>query len=394
MAVDLYGAGAYADQASKPVGGLLNPSRVYQTDRYVITGTPAYGYHFSPNDSAVIARPTTLSGLTSALSGASSGDIIWIPGTASFTASSKMTVPSGVIIASDRGLSGSRGGLINVTGSPVGVLSVGDNVTISGIRLIGNDAMRTSGGVGINASGKVGLEVENCEIAKFAYWCIALKSKSMAWDAAGRAHIHHSLIYGSQKHGYGYGIDVDGTSALIECNIFINNRHHISGQRTQSYESSLTNYEARYNLFWETLYFLNTGGTTTNVQVDQHGGNDSTSWGNPESPGLAQQAGGVLKVHHNTFYTNGQHENVGVRGIPKTSCEVYRNVTSKTFSGGGGAHSESNPSNGSFCQRLENLPISQSAFIRMSVTDNLYGGDDSPQGDLRSMNVSVEVSRR
>jgi hypothetical protein len=396
--VGAYGASAYPYQATKPVGGLRDPQRVYSSDRWVVSGTPVYESRFKSTDAAIIARPTSASSLSSALSGASSGDIIWIPGTASFALGSKKSVKAGVILASDRGQDGSKGALLTASTS---AFSVGDDVTFSGLRIIAASSMRTSSGSGIDAIGVRGLEVENCEIGNFGYWCVNLKDESMAWDSPNRHYIHHSLIYGAQKSGYGYGVEIWNTSAYIEACILINCRHLIASQRTQSYNTILSNYEAAYNIAFETWYLHSTGSWMHNVQFDQHGGNDSTSWGNPESPSTSQWAGGTLKIHHNSFHDNGpDHANVGIRGIPKNSIDVYNNWTSLKHGGSSGVFGETNPANPAFEQQLNHLTgksldgktITGTSFIRMTVRDNQYvEGGESP---LRQLAVTVDVKER
>lgn len=356
----LYGAGAYT--GSNPIGGGAG---------YV----SPHGYSEDTADYVV----TTASGLTSALASATSGDVIWIPGdvTIGISGFRGVTVPAGVAIASDRGTGGSDGALLSDTSSSGIAFSARHHAVFSGLRFKNTHPTASSRTLMSSSGGAWGIEWENCEIKDFGYIGIWLGSHSMAWDSPDRNWVHHCTISGFQQTGLGYGIGLTGTSVLVECNKMYNCRHLISGQRTLA-GAPVTNYEFRYNECGDALYWQS--GWSYNVQTDQHGGNDSQAWGNPNPPNASTCAGGTLKIHHNTYTSNSGQANVGIRGIPGTVCEVYNNWTKKT-AGASGAHDETSPRNGAFEQQLENLAgktyegktITAKSFIHMSVHDNWYG---------------------
>ncbi len=360
----LYGAGAYT--GSNPIGG---------GEGYV----SPHGYSQSNAEYVV----STASELTRALSLAGSGDVIWIPGNVTIGMGSfrGVVVPAGVVIASDRGSDGSLGALFSDTSTSGVAFSARDNAVFSGLRFRNSHA--TASGRTLMSSSGHGVEWENCEIRDFGYIGLWFGTHSMAWDSPDRNWVHHCIISGFQQTGLGYGIGLTGTSVLVECNKIQNCRHLISGQRTDAGQA-VTNYEFRYNECGDALYWQSSW--SYNVQTDQHGGNDSQAWGNPDPPNATTAAGGTLKIHHNTYTSNSGQANVGIRGIPATMCEVYNNWTRKT-NGSSGAHDETSPRNGAFLQRLENLAgrtyegktITGSSFIHMSVHDNWYGST-APSG--------------
>lgn len=365
--VPLYGAGAYT--GSNPIGGGAG---------YV----SPHGYSQSSADYVV----SSASELTRALGSASYGDVIWIPGGVTISISSfrSVTVPAGVVIASDRGSNGSLGALLSDTTSSGIAFSARSHAVFSGLRFRNNHATSSSRTLMSSSGGGYAIEWENCEIRDFGYIGLWFGTYSMAWDSPDRNWVHHCTICGCQQTGLGYGIGLTGTSVLIECNKMENCRHLVSGQRTRAGQP-VTNYEFRYNECGDALYWQSSW--RYNVQTDQHGGNDSEAWGNPDPPNPATCAGGTLKIHHNTYSSNSGQANVGIRGIPGTLCEVYNNWTKKT-AGSSGARDESSPRNGAFEQQLENLAgrtyqgqtISARSFIHMSVRDNWYGTTPPPGG--------------
>ncbi|MDD5677192.1 MAG: LamG domain-containing protein [Kiritimatiellae bacterium] len=242
--------------------------------------------------------------LLTALANAQSGDIIFVVSNAVIDLSGmqRITIPGGVILASDRGTNGSAGALIQST-YDAGVWPLftcgGPNVSISGLRLQGPHLTQTptyeSAGI---LCAYNGLEIENCEISGWSVAGIRLD------DGGTNAYIHHNYIHHCQRAGYGYGISHGyGTAtSLIEANKFDYNRHSVAGTGTPG-----NSYEARYNLALE-----NANGST----FDMHGGKD-------RGDGTVI-AGDNIYIHHNTtkcISTWG----AGIRGIPNYEALVYNN---------------------------------------------------------------------
>jgi hypothetical protein len=138
----------------------------------------------------------------------------------------------------------------------------------------------------------------------------------------------------------------------VEANLFDYNRHSIMGTR----DYPVSSYDAYYNII---------GSNASNTMFDMHGGNDSPSWGFSDGPDASVPAGGTILIHHNTFKSAAQ-TNVGIRGIPATTCKVYNNWT----------YWPSAKSSTAFIQRLENLGLKP--YVKMSVYDNWYGTTAPP----------------
>jgi hypothetical protein len=362
-----YGAGAYT--GSNPIGG---------GDGYA----SAHGYSQDTADYVV----TNATGLRNALAAAISGQVVWIPGSAVIDISSSsgtLTVPAGVALASDRGKGGSPGGLINFGRRGGIIFSRKSNSVVSGLRFYG--ANSTGSAWVLQSSYSVHTEVENCEVANGGGGGIGFMGDNIPWNSgwatgSDQKHhwVHHCYIHGFSLSGLGYGIWVNNSGVLIECNMIGDCRHLFMGNRTSSSSSGYdTNYEARYNDLTD---------SSSNTQVDCHGGNDTTAGGWGPSPVAVpgDHAGGTLKIHHNTFSNNNGRLNVGIRGIPGETCEVYHNWTKHTTHSG--LYTETNPANSTFKQYLGNLvgktfngsTITGSSFINMSVHDNWYGSTPPP----------------
>ncbi len=334
-----------------------------------IGGGPGYSHYYSAAGATIV---TTQSGLTDALSKATSGSVIWIPDGTTITIAGAYgkALKAGVILASNRGQNGAAGGKIKWTytsGSGMTALfTLQPNTTISGLTLEGPIATASmdggSGGscIGLRGvDGAAGIEIENCEISKFAWAGMYFNDGHLTEST--RHHIHHCYIHNCQRHGLGYGISEEGSCAyLAECNIFRENRHHIMAQAGSTNPNS---YEVRYNIFYEAKYANNgnvNGKWYYSHQVDCHGCSSSSGC----------YAGNVLNIHHNTFHENPGKPNVCIRGIPKTLCEVSWNWTAKK-----GADAGQNPDSAAWSQW-----VGSSTYQRMSVRNNSYGGAAPPDG--------------
>ena len=300
-AVTAIGAyGAAANPTSNPIGGGAGYTRI-----------------IAQSDSRVKYIVSTAAQLIAALRSAKSGEVVFIKGSAviDMTANPAITIPAGVTLASDRGLSGSSGALIrrtkNVNGGwsePI-FIAGGNNVRLTGVRLEGEMYPQDYGNkagetyeqdylVGIYAKARTGFEVDNCELRGFAW-------SAVVSDSCVLSNIHHNYIHHNQARGEGYGVALYGGTSLIEANIFDYNRHAITGTGWAG-----EGYEARYNIVLGNGNAI--GGHHFDVHQDERGGSF---------------AGNLYRIHHNTFKNgNGKLASIAIRQRPVTGMYIYNNV--------------------------------------------------------------------
>lgn len=260
---------------------------------------------------AATVTVTTRAELLQALVGASAGDTVFIPGEVQIdlTNEKSIEIPPGVTLASDRGESGSPGALLfsEDLEADTSVWSQfvvnGAGVRFTGLRLQGpdqeirDDAYAFPNARGIAATGASDLLVDNSELFAWSHAAVYL-ADTIEGVVRGND-IHHN-----RRTGLGYGVVLVGSSsAVVEDNIFTQNRHPIagSGNRTQRYE-------ARFNLVVD--YGRSHG-------FDMHGEDEGAGSNNP-------WAGDVLHIKHNTFLSTGQYA-VAVRGRPMTGAVISDN---------------------------------------------------------------------
>ncbi|MCP3684906.1 MAG: hypothetical protein GY861_19770 [bacterium] len=305
---------------------------------------------------------STRSELLSALSSATSGQIVYVDDSAEIdmTGDEDINIPGGVTLASGRGRDGSLGALIYSYAIETFPLFVtgGTDVRVTGLRLQGPDRERRieqmaflyplgryydiPNSRGIQAAYSR-IEIDNCEINDWSH------AATIMMPGSYDHHIHHNYIHHNQRSGLGYGIAFYGDSdAIVEANVFDFNRHSIAGERGFPTDS----YEARYN-----VVLANANGH----QFDMHGGNDKSD---PSLP-----AGGYIKVHHNTFEVTTQNP-LSVRGVPDEECLVHHNWV--VYELEGGAYTKETL----FMQRLENIGLTP--YVNMEVYDNWISTDAPP----------------
>lgn len=308
-------AGTFSVNHSATVGtplwaGDLN-STYGANDSVGITGNPlgggaGYTFMITNADPNVIACVSTKAALLSALSGASSGDIVWVNGSANIDMSNtyETVIPTGVILASDRGQSGSAGGRLYWTdqhagssGTVINALKTGGaGVRVTGLRIDGAYPENTTGWnryAGLRTY-YANLEVDNCEIYDWDYAAIGLYNTESAY-------IHHNRIHNNWEDGLGYGIILDSsTDTLVEANIFYANRHCIAGSSDQ-----IISYEARYN-------YIGPPGIAGGHNFDMHAS-------------TGQWAGDWANIHHNTFAT-GIYRAIAIRAAPVTGVWIDHNA--------------------------------------------------------------------
>lgn len=288
-------------------------------DRGPIGGGDGYGALVTGGDFEV----STLDGLLDALSKATSGQTIFIPGEVEIDLTARiyieqlvLEVPAGVTLAGDRGRNGSQGALLtsDALKTPCMIRAMGDHVRITGLRLRGPNTKRylehharsygkeglgadyyyklpTSNGLQCDANG---LEVDNCEIQGFSHGGV--------WLPGGQGHhVHHSYIHHCQYQGLGYGVVLNTASVLVEMNLFDHNRHSIAGTGRPG-----GGYEAANNVEL---------GVSLSHCFDMHGGRDRRDG--------TDIAGTSIAIHHNTF--RAPQTPVVIRGVPEEQCRVHHN---------------------------------------------------------------------
>ena len=290
---------------------------------------PKFSRKISHSDFSVNDKRELLKALTES----KAGDVIYIDDKASIDLSgeSKIKIPAGVILASGRGINGSKGALLytNKNGT-FPLFTVEESGTeIFGIRLKGPDTGIYSGGVdafankseaykkvnrnklyhknmygvpvsyGIGVSGP-NFSISNCEVFGWTYAGICLEGN------ATNAKIHHNYIHHNQRFGLGYGVVLKkGASALITANLFNFNRHSVAGTG----EEDIT-VEVSYNRFLED--------NNTTWAIDMHGGQDRNDGTNI--------AGRRIEIHHNEIRLKGKALGIVIRGVPTKEAIIYNNL--------------------------------------------------------------------
>ncbi len=255
----------------------------------------------------------TANELLQALKNARSGDVVYVVDSAKIdlTEFDKIQIPQSVTLASGRGSLDENGNLLygallfTKEFEAELFITTGDSVRITGLRLKGPDPDKHNCSYGIPNSDCITVynsfvEVDNCEIWAWSHGGVqVINGKNK-----GSVYIHHNFIHHCRRDGLGYGVVIGGAGALIEANIFSDNRHSVaaSGENGSSYE-------ARYNISY---------GDTANMShtFDMHGGKDLKDGTN--------RAGSTINIHHNTFYSE-VNTPIVVRGVPEERSEFHHN---------------------------------------------------------------------
>jgi hypothetical protein len=270
--------------------------------------------------------------LVTALGAAQPGSIIYVADDAviDLTQEAPVCIPAGAWLAGGRGVGSAAGGLVHVIQSRRDpVLKVcGDDVRITGFRLIGADSGEcpdtwpdncsgedNTGGVncrdceeasvGIKSNGYDRTEIDNMELAGWSHaatWFI---------DSVDNA-IHHNHIHHTQRQGLGYGVVlIRGGDGLVTVDIAWNrfnyNRHAVAGSGEPSQD-----YDAHDNLVLE---------HAIGHVFDMHGEDENTANG-------SELAGGDIRVHDNTVLVDDRHTLV-VRGRPDHGAWLYNNCLAR-----------------------------------------------------------------
>ena len=269
---------------------------------------------------------TTKSQLISALSSATSGQVVFVPSTATIDLTGEtgsIMIPAGVTLASDRGYSGSLGGLIKRDSSgsmPQGSIKTGgDNVRITGLRIQGPHPTY-NGNYGDSVKGAIesydhnNLEVDNNEIYYWSY-CGVMSENSIN---GMYLYVHHNYIHNIAGQGYGYGAGIARGTALFEANHFDYTRHAITGHGDVG-----ESYEARYNVH---------GTHNLDSNYDVHAAGQHGSDWDGKTP-----CGRLYKIHHNTVPTAVDgYESLYYVAPPTEGMYVYNNILGNGITPNGG----------------------------------------------------------
>ena len=274
----------------------------------------------------------TLTQLGEALSAASAGSIVYVDDDAVLDLTGvSLCIPGGVWLAGGRGQAGEAGGTLtrtDATMTPM-IRACGDDVRITGLRIIGRDPNQCpdeypddctgptsaddgsckqcmTAGIGIKVDSYNGLEIDNCELAAWAFSATRFENTLLS-------KVHHNDIHHNQREGLGYGVVVKGPDPVqvdIAFNRFDYNRHSIAGGGHASLD-----YWAHDNLVLE-----NANGHV----FDMHGVDEGTGSGE-------EWAGGWIEIWNNSVFVGDEYTLV-VRGKPQHGSWLYGNCLNKWYS--------------------------------------------------------------
>lgn len=315
-------------------------------------------------DWPVVTRVSDLAGLTSALSTAVAGDIVWVEESAAIDLTGQaLCIPGGVWLASNRGVG--DGGLLYVTeGGDAVIETCGTDVRITGLRLRGPDPENCPAEWPDDCPNDVSGD-SNCAYCTDTAYAISTtfdrlevdNNELSGWTYAGvgvhgglDADVHHNHIHHHWREGLGYGVVIYGTaptSALIRWNRFQSMRHAVAGQGYPDED-----YEARDNLVED---------ASISHVFDMHGSDEAADDGSPD-------AGGDIRVHGNIVLVPDQYSFV-VRGRPETGSWFYDNCVAP-------------PKSEAYDQRYYTGNFSVDEAPDGSSAPNTYGASDGDCGTL------------
>lgn len=268
---------------------------------------------------------------------------IWVPGDAAINFAGKSFRATNKVIASDKGIGGSKGALLYTTdkgiNSPAyngggisgGFMHLDGASRLHGVRLRGASHAEHSNpahpgyieyrppegynhyharGINIHSSDVL---IDNCEIYGWASAAIHIGSQSTHYSPT----IEYNYIHDNFMTSAGYGVDITRGRPTVRFNYFNAHRHSIDG--FGFHDSS---FHVEGNVF---------GPSVSSHAIDMHGLHNNLSSkatnANTSSTMWHGQAGGKMVVKNNTFYfTNiipdanydtGKHTwCVSIRGVP------------------------------------------------------------------------------
>jgi len=217
----------------------------------------------------------------------------------------------------------------------------GDNVRVSGFRLEGptpdiGSGENTERGIVISPLPDTqpihSIEISNMEISRWSGAGVHVKDNAQSAERGrlfntnpAAVHIKNNYFHHNRHdNSWGYGVDVaDGAYALIEQNVFDENRHAIAGKSRNDDALDYSGYTARENLI------LPGGGVhcgplfcSHTHQIDMHG--DQNRWYSGSNWNCGT-AGETMLIERNTIlYTNGLA--IKIRGNPADKAVADGNV--------------------------------------------------------------------
>jgi len=309
---------------ARPLGGGRGYEHVGGAQYDGPTGTVTAGPTVTESDATM--SPETPSELLDAAESAEPGDVIWLPDTVfDFTDANlgyrdAVNVSAGVTLASGRGVGGSGAVLYTEQEKQPLVRAAGDGARITGIRFetpwthyvskseFENYIAATL--IGVEASG---VEIDNCVLQGGLHAGIEVGRQAADGNYPEDVHVHHCEFVDNACYYLGYGVVVFQGEPYLHHNYFDHNRHAIAGDGHPN-----CSYHAEHNLVGEHAVYH---------QFDMHDYSEIT--GDPADGGAGQR----LTVRNNTFLhasdvrnTNNTRAALGVRGVPRESGTVERNL--------------------------------------------------------------------
>jgi hypothetical protein len=316
--------GAYSNPTGNPIGGGTGYTSILNSGTVTVT-----------NETQLITE----------LNNATSGKIIFIPGSAVIDLTGKraetdgnnpIRIPQGVTIASDRGKNGSLGALIKISSmssaNNPALFVIARNARLTGLRIegpftsVGNETNPTNTakviGVRSDASYFPGsFKIDNSELYGWGFAAVAI------YD--GQAQIHHNYIHNNQAYRLGYGVQIrDNGKACIEANLFDKNRHAIATSGSYGNNTQQQGYEARFNLTVHAMENSDVYGTVRLHDFDAHGECEITN------TSMSPYASHTVKIHHNTFLSTHNEATVLIRGKPAAGAWLEKNQIADTLAKG------------------------------------------------------------
>ncbi|GIM93513.1 hypothetical protein [Paractinoplanes toevensis] len=259
-----------------------------------------------------------------------------------------LPIAAGVLLAGDRSVN-PRGPRLRTTTFPRRLFEIGtesgataDDVRISGLRFDGGASsdpyasVGTTDADGVTVWSSTGVEIDHSEFSRWRGSAINVHDGlgRINRGNAGTVHVHDNYLHDNQHptvdswdptasgHGAGYGVTLaDGAYALIERNVFSDNRHSITGDGKVG-----TGYLAYRNLLLHAgIDSRKLGYVHYNHLIDMHGRNDCGAAHYNCGP-----AGEYADIQYNAVAdTDGT--SIMLRGTPTDQMNVEHNVFRHTI---------------------------------------------------------------
>ena len=293
------------------------------------------GYANTIPQSEASAVVSTERELVDALDSAASGDVVYVARGTTITASRSLTVPSGVTLASDRGIDGSPGGEIRTETELFPYVDAGDGSRITGVRIRGPNPEHQAYdsslpvGAGVHVLGSSDVEIDNCEVSGFRYAGVR---------AGADTHVHHNHIHHCALGGLGYGVETNAGQPLIEYNYLNYTRHGVMSNGENGYT-------CRHNRFGpatmgHVIDVHSPGGTTVEiynntVEAAVYHEDATASWYPSGDPAVQVMLGGnptdSVTIRDNWFYNDDSAGNAVVyNGSDSSKLRVENNHYGET----------------------------------------------------------------